>query len=55
MAEGQVTADIEVATIERRIAKGERMAAFGFLGDLAQSGAFDFGRGAGEISLDEIA
>ena len=53
--EGQVTADIKVATIERRIAKRERMAAFGFLGDFAQSRAFNFGRGACEISLDEIA
>ena len=53
-AEGVVAADFERVLEHRRVAEGVAVAAHRFLGDLGEAGAFDGGRGAGEVGLDEI-
>ena len=52
-AEGIVAADIERVAIDRRVAEGEAMALDRLAGDFVQADAFDRGRRAGEIGVDQ--
>ncbi len=48
-------ARIEHVLVDRVVAIGDRVAAHRFLGDFGQADAFDRGRGAGEVLVDERA
>ena len=51
----EITTDIQVAAIDRRVAIRRCVAAFRFFRDFSQTRAFDLRRSAGKIILDEFA